>query len=108
MSLLKGYASDEYEIEDYDLQVISIKGTMVTCKYTMSDMSLYNMSPADLESNIKQNLAINLARHLLESNNSFIEFAKRIDPVSGETHFMARLSVVPKDSTQIFKKHLSK
>ena len=108
MSLLKGYASDEYKIEDYDLQVISIKGTMVTCKHTMSDISLYNMSPADLESNIKQNLATKLARHLLESNNSFIEFAKRIDPVSGETHFMARLSVVPKDSTQIFKKHLSK
>ena len=108
MSLLKGYASDEYKIEDYDLQVIAIKGTMVTCKFTMSDISAYNMSPADLENNIKQNLATKLARHLLESNNSFIEFAKRIDPVSGETHYMARLSVVPKDSTQIIRKHLSK
>ena len=108
MSLLKGYASDEYKIEDYDLQVISIKGTMVTCKFTMSDISVYKISQADLENNIKQSLATKLARHLLESNNSFIEFAKRTDPVSGETHYMARLSVVPKDSTQIIKKHLSK
>lgn len=114
MSLLKGYnsatdyRSDEYEIRTYDLNSISIKGDLHTCSFAVSDLSYFNSSPEDVTELIKRNLVSKIVDSLLSSKTPYIEFTKRGDPVTGTTYFMARMSVVPKDITQILKSSVIK
>ena len=109
MSLLKGYnsatdyKSDEYEIKTYDLNCIGIKGDLHTCSFAISDLSYLNSSPEDVTELIRRNLVSKIVDSLLSSNKPYIEFTKRSDPVTGTTYFMARISVVPKDTTQLLK-----
>lgn len=92
--------TSDTQFSSIDLEVIAIKGDLVTAKLDVPSDRFNNLNYdiVDYEAYVKQHLAQILARQLLESKQ--IYFSKLDNHHSFTKSYMARVCVVPKDITQ--------
>jgi hypothetical protein len=88
------------DINSYDY---AIKGNMITSRITMSDLDFLKIDPQTFQSDIKQQLMVRLLNEIM--NIKCVEFTKSEDHhlSFGQTHFRARMFVVPDDQVRILR-----
>jgi hypothetical protein len=84
---------------DINSQQYAIKGNMIQSHIVMSDYEFLQIDPQKLS--IKDRLVDDLWRELLQAK--CIEFTKFEDLGGGQTHFRARMFVVPDDQVRILR-----
>jgi hypothetical protein len=82
-------------------QQYAIKGNMMQSHIVMADYEFLQIDPQTFQSDIKNRLVDNLWRELLQAK--CIEFTKFEDLGGGQTHFRARMFVVPDDQVRILR-----
>jgi hypothetical protein len=86
---------------DINCQKYAIKGNMITAHIVMRDLDFLKIDPQTFTSDIKDRLVDNLWRELLQAK--CIEFTKFEDRGGCQTHFRARMFVVPDDQVRILR-----
>lgn len=84
----------------------TIPGRMFATQYVMTmeeHIAMKAMNDAQLEHSIKEKLAIQLARELL--NSKHIEFTRQNDIQRGRFVYRARLYAVPDDQVRILRQY---
>jgi len=91
------------QIYSIDLFEIAIKGEIVVASLTVSDSVFFNQGHTDdFENFVKKELAKRLTTYILE-NSKHVLFTKSSDQNRSQTTYHARMSLVPKDTTQLLR-----
>jgi hypothetical protein len=79
----------------------AIRGNMLTTQITMSELDFLKIDPQTFKLDIKQQLMVKLLDEIM--NVKCVEFTKFEDRGGYQTHFRARMFVVPDDQVRILR-----
>lgn len=93
---------DQEKLSVLDLDVLGLQGKVLQCKIEVADIEYLNLANGDdFLDHIKKRLSFILASEII---NSYAVFTKSQDNLRGQTNFIARAILVPKEvPTQFFK-----
>ena len=100
-TLPPGYSSTNWSQNNIP-NIEAVQGKMLTANLVVSEMQiLSHNSPNSFEDEVKQRLIMLLLQEIVR--NKSVEFTKRIDSVTLDHAYHARIFVVPDDKVRILR-----